>query len=230
MRAALLKGSSTAMAVVLAIGMMVSPAAHAQAPSQTGSVQLSASGSYGQGAYTVKYSMPTSVRTGSNLTVTVTLVVDDLGGMYEYILGYYVAVYVYVDSGHVLNGRVGDSTVGDALYPGGHWGPYNVTIPVSTEDTGLSPGSSVNASVAISLQTGVWIAYPFDYNVAQQPLQASAGSIIVDNGGSASTGALSYLPYVAIVVGVGIFAVLLAAPVARKIRKGPKERRDSGEA
>src|ERR1035437_4751675 len=41
------------------------------------------------------------------------------------------------------------------LYQGARWGPFNVSIPLTEEDTGLSLGQTANASLTLRLITDV---------------------------------------------------------------------------
>lgn len=196
-------------ASAFALVLLGSTTAAAFTPLSAGSVHLSTTASYGGGAYTVEYDVPASAAVGTNLTIPVKLTVNDLTGMNSYILRYFILVTVYIDLTHVLTGKVGEPTGAQALYAGGHWGPYNVTIPLTENNTGIPPGKAINATVAVALQDQMWVAYPYDYNFPEASQQGPAGFIIIHNGEVSSFSLYDYLPYAAL-AGGAVLAVIAA--------------------
>ncbi len=186
------------------------------APStMAGSTQMSSStASGGVDSYTVDYSFPSTVQTGSNLTVTVTLLVSKLSGFGEYISNYAIQVMVYVDFAHVLRGTLGSnmSLQGSPyLYPGARWGPYNVTIPVTESNTGLAPGHSAEANLTIALQNEVFDGGDIN-TYFPEGSQGAAGQLTIQAGGGDQNRPASqnYLSYLLLGAG-GVLVLLLVA-------------------
>jgi hypothetical protein len=174
---------------------------------RTGSLQLSATtGVYGQSTYAVRYQFPATVQTGSNLTFQLTLSVVDLTGLESYVTGYALVITLYVDDAHVLTSSVREPTGQIPLYPGGHWGPKNITIALTGASTGAGPGDAKNASISVALEDEVYlttsnqISYP-------NSAQGSLGSVIVVGNNPNPGGLGGYFLYVSVATVVVILAV-----------------------
>ena len=113
----------------------------------------------GNGTYTVSYDYPSSASVGSNFTTHVTLVVNELTGLQELTYQYQITVQLGLGNGNGLLQQVSGTS---ALYPGGVWGPKNVTFPITEANTGLSKGQLENATVTIRLGITTYIGYPFN--------------------------------------------------------------------
>ncbi len=162
----------------------------------------------GNGTYTVHYSYPSVVSRGSNFTALISLQVNELNGLQEYVEEFQITVLVAVPNGQGAAANLGSSS---PLYPGAIWGPANATIPITQETTGPQAGS-INASVNINLATTTRVGYPVDqdhYHTASQlvgNVTIQAGESGNGGGGSFNLGGgLAYLPYV--VVGLGVVLV-----------------------
>ncbi len=189
----------------------------------SGTAQLSDTLQYGTVSYAVDYSHPSVAMTGTNLTVQVTLHVNALTGLIEYVSEYKVAVLVSIDPSHTLAGSVSAPFPAPALYPGGTWGPVNVTIPITETGTGLSKGQSANGSLIIMLQNQLWYGGQVGTYLPEPPLQGAADTVLIQNSPAQSTTTTSsptqngpasgteqnYMPYA--LMAIGAIMVLLAA-------------------
>jgi hypothetical protein len=220
--------------LVLLLGAMVflTPIQNTQAAVQatSGVVQLSNTLSVGVTTYSVDYSYPSIAQVGSNLTIALTLDVDSLTGLVEYVFNYALVVDVSIGQ-NVLNGSIYSSNGAPFLYPGATWGPNNVTIPLTQDDTGLSPGASANASVTITQEDTLWWGGQLSIFHTEPAMQGSAGNIVIQNPAEStksSTAAQTagqskaYLPYALLTLGtvlvVSAVFVSLTSP-ARLARK-----------
>lgn len=171
---------------------------------------------------------PSIAQVGSNLTISVTLKVDNLTGQIDYILQQRIIVDVFVASA-VLNGSVIPAKNATNLYSGSTWGPFNITLPLTETNTGLAKGASTNATVSVTLEDTVLYATPSNlvspYGQSTEPaMQGSAGSLIVQNqvsstnstSTSPTSAAQTYLPYA--LLGSGVVLMLLAVFLPRGSR------------
>jgi hypothetical protein len=210
------RGVSLRRVLLVALGAMVflAPIQNAQAAVQetSGALQLSNTLSVGDTAYTVDYSYPSVAQVGSNLTVALTLHVDSLTGLVEYVFNYALVVEVFVGQ-DVLNGSIYSGNGAPFLYPGATWGPNNVTIPLTEDDTGLSPGASANASVTIMLENTLWWGGQLSVFHTEPAMQGSAANIVIQNpaGFTRSSNAQkttgqgnAYLPYELLALGAAL--------------------------
>lgn len=204
--------------------MLVVPAAGAGAQAQdvSGSVDLGNSLQYGNTSYTVSYSYPSTAEVGNNFTIALTLHVNAFTGLVEYITNYGFVAEVFIN-GLVLQGTVSGNENLTLLYPGSSWGPNNVTIPLTENNTGLAKGESANATVSVTLQDTVYYGgQQLNVYVTEPRMQGHAGGFLVSNAVSPVTSSnpgpgagSSYLPYAALTV-VGAALVLWAAVWPRR--------------
>ena len=109
----------------------------------------------GYAQFTVTYNSSSTATVGSNLSVNATVTVDALTGAENDVRDYVLLVILFCNDRSV-NSSLGSSTPTQRyLYPGAFWGPLNFSIPLTEEDTGLSPGQTTNASVTLRLITDV---------------------------------------------------------------------------
>jgi len=175
-----------------------------------GSAAMATYGAHGNNYFTLQYHYSENVKTGSDLVMALTLFVNNITGQESYIINYELVVTVYVDLTHVVEASVGSTTglgntSGRPLYPGSHWGPLNVTLPISESNSGVSAGQSRNASIGVALNYEVWLELPYNYDLTEGT-QASAGSVIVQ-GPSSTT--VNYLGYALVVGGIAVVAAAL---------------------
>ena len=77
---------------------------YAAVESTSGSVHLGNTLQYGATAYSVEYSYPSTAEVGTSLTIAVTLHVDSLTGLVEYIYNYQLIAKVFIGA-NVLDGQ-----------------------------------------------------------------------------------------------------------------------------
>lgn len=197
------------------------------AEADSGTVLLRSGTDYGSGSYSVVYNYPSTVQTGSNLTIQMTLYVDNLTGEEAYLATYRLVVTVSIDASHVLSGSANLTNVNQAattyypIYPGGHWGPVNVTIPLTASNTGISPGNTRQANVSIALQDEVWIDFPVNLQFPESSL-GSAGPITIQGSGQQGLSLQAIEPFLLIAGGlliVGI-ALLVFREKPKKVNEG----------
>src|SRR5579863_7284542 len=83
--------------LLLAVILLIqSQRGYAIVPSTSGSLQLGNTLQYGATAYSVEYSYPSTAEVGTNLTIALTLHVDSLTGLVEYIYNYQLIATVFV--------------------------------------------------------------------------------------------------------------------------------------
>jgi hypothetical protein len=154
----------------------------------SGTVQLGNVLTYGTTAYSVDYSHPATAEVGTNLTIAFTLHVNSLSGAIQYISTYGIGVYVYIGAQVIGNGSSVSASDAPHLYPGGSWGPNNVTIPLTASGTGLAKGQSANATVSFILQDQVDIANGRSiFFTNEPPMEGQAGSIVIHYPASSTT-------------------------------------------
>jgi hypothetical protein len=215
--------------VLLTIALLVPiQSIDAAVPNTSGTVQLGNTLIYGTTAYSVDYLYPSQAQVGTNLSITVTLHVNELTGLAEYISHYQFNVEVNVGL-KTLNGTItGGNNTALPLpkYPGAVWGPNTLAIPLTANNTGLAKGDSANATVSITLQDLVWYNVPIGNLVSEPPMLGAIGSLIIQNsvatsssstsGGQSTGQTQTYLPYILLASG----AVLMLSAVF--LPRGPR--------
>jgi len=175
---------------VLLTMVLLTPIQNVSAAVETtsGTTHMSNTLEYGYSAYSVDYSYPSTAQVGTNLTVSVTLHVNSLTGLVEYLYDYKLAANVYIGPRHLLNGSITGGVTPLFLYPGSTWGPNNVTIPLTADNTGLAKGASANATVSITLADTVYVGgRDIALYLTEPPLQGQAGSLLIQNIGTSSS-------------------------------------------
>jgi hypothetical protein len=189
--------------------------------------QLGNNLAHGTTSYVVDYTYPSTAQVGTNLTIGVTLRVQQFTGIIEYITAYELTVQLFVGS-QVLQstvyGPVGFNS-SSYLYPGGIWGPNNATFALTEADTGLTRGQSANASFSVILLDTVYFGVPIISYQTEPAMTGQGGSFVVQDEVTSSTTTTStngqasgqtIIPYALLASG----AVLMAAAVF--FPRGPK--------
>lgn len=182
---------------------------------------------YGTTSYTIDYSYTPTAQVGKNLTITLTLSVNEFGGLVEYITAYEMFVDVYIGSGasqRVLNGSLISAVQAPFLYPGSTWGPNNVTIPLTAANTGVSKGQSANATVGLTLEDTDYFGLPYAGYQTEPLMAAQAGSFVIENGVTTSSGESSQtiLPYALLSSGVALMVIAVVLPKGQRQQAAPK--------
>jgi hypothetical protein len=123
-----------------------------------GSFRISDTTNGGTATYTIDYAYQEEVVAGQDFNVTLTLVISNLTGLRVYVDNYSLYVNVLSPSGTFLGSGAAKADPPRYLYPGGHWGPVNVTVPIGTTESGAR--GTVLANVTIGVITSVWYDTP----------------------------------------------------------------------
>jgi len=187
----------------------------------SGTTRLSNTLTYGTTAYSVDYLYPSQIETGTNLTIAVTLHVTALTGLVEYIAAYRIIVNVFIGAHHFLNGSLSSGVNSPHLYSGSSWGPNNVTIPLTADNTGLAKGESANATLSVTLQDSLWYGLPRFVTETEPAMQGQAGSVVIQNSVPSSNGSATgqgagagqtYLPYALLTSGAALMLLAVFLP------------------
>jgi hypothetical protein len=101
----------------------------------------------------------------------------------------------------------------DRIYPGGRWGPNNVTINLSEEDLGVTPGGSTNATIYVTVNVAEFLFQPFR---AEQLPQTSYETFSLDGSSvQIMSGENSTPPFLPYVIGGLVAAVIFVGLIAR---------------
>jgi hypothetical protein len=163
--------------------LLVAPTLGASGATQdsSGTILLGNSLEYGSTSYSVDYSYPSILAVGTNLTISVTLHVTALTGLVEYIADYGLTAQLFL-GGRIITGYALSAPNATFLYPGSIWGPNEITIPLTANNTGLANGSSENATVSIKLEDMVFYgSQALSVYTTEPPMQGAAGSLLVEN-------------------------------------------------
>ena len=191
-------------AVTVAI-LLIAQHAHALVPSD--SFQITSPSSSGTSAYTIYYHVSPTARIGTSLNVTVMLVVDELTGLKLYVQDYGLTAILQFGNGHFIGNSVNVTYVShERLYAGGRWGPLNISLPLTEQNTGLSAGQMVTANITIGLLTTVWNDVPVGMFIPDSGQRVASSVQVADPVG---TGAppVSIIQYALIFSGVGVLVV-----------------------
>jgi hypothetical protein len=197
----------------------------AQTQMETGSATVGNTLQNGVTSYDLEYTHPTVAQVGQNLTIEATLHVNQFSGQVEYIAAYTLLAEVFIGDNY-LSANTTVAAGPNYLYPGGNWGPLNLTVPLTATDTGIPTGSSVNATVSLTLSDYVYVGIPYLTYVTEPPMTGQAGSVIIQNDvatvttssnqGSGSGNGSSTTAYV--LLGAGVVLMVFAVVLPR----GPK--------
>ncbi|MDA4115463.1 MAG: hypothetical protein OK442_02775 [Thaumarchaeota archaeon] len=182
----------------------------------------------GYAQFTVSYNTPASAVVGANLTLSAVVTVNDLTGAENDVRDYVLLVILFCDN-HSVNSSQGSPTPTQRyLYPGAFWGPLNFSIPLTEEDTGLSPGDTANASVTLRLITDVSYDSP-GYRLSGYAPVFGDGStfVLIRDPGTqqaASMGAIAHgvplMPSLLVACGVVLLALSNKMPRSRVKSRG----------
>jgi hypothetical protein len=181
--------------------------------------------SVGTTSYAVYYSYPSIAQVGTNLTIELSLHLNQFQGQVEFINGYSLKAQLFVGT-HELEGSVFGPPGFNFLYPGATWGPENVTIPLTENNTGVSSGQSANASLAVTLEDSAFLGVPANFSQTEPSLEWQAGNLTIQNGVSSTTtsgsttpghgGSQSILPYALVASGAVLMVVAVVLPRGRR--------------
>jgi hypothetical protein len=145
----------------------------------------------GTTSYVIYYSYPSVAYVGTNLTISLSLHVNQFSGYVEYIQGYRLGLQLFVGENSLQETINGPEGLNRTLYPGATWGPENFTFPLNESDTGVTPSTSENATLAVTLGDTVWFGEPWNVFMTEPPMETQAGSLIIENQPISSTTSVS---------------------------------------
>lgn len=179
---------------------------------------------YGNSSFTVIYSFPKTVIWGTNFSINTLFEVNQLNGLDEYIGSYGLVASVSGPNGYVAMGRVmgGATTNGILLYAGSHWGPMNVTAPLSRLAFGNPTLQNFTAGVSIQFIVEIQLANSVNGlgGVETETNTTYAGSINIIDSTSNPGFNFGYLLIGALAAAIAIVAVFLFSSSRRKSRAG----------
>ncbi len=175
------KAALTAFALALLVFAPLTVPVRAQSQLVTGSFDITVTDQAGTSVYTIQYSYPTQVTVGQSANLSVVLQIRSLTGLKLFVSAYNITALVGVNSGGFVASRtVGyypastDLGASGNLYPGGHWGPYNITLPIGNAPPAPGPGETVQGFLSIGLLTKV-----STYEAIGAPAITESGSKVV---------------------------------------------------
>ncbi|MCL4436405.1 MAG: hypothetical protein M1503_02600 [Thaumarchaeota archaeon] len=178
--------------------------------------------SSGKSNYTLTLNSPDVVQSSSNWTLTTTLNIDYMDRYKTFLFYSTIGITVETPDGHQVKKSVafGHYPIGqfpDRIYPGGRWGPTNITIDLSQEgkDLNPSPGGTNEMKIYVTVSLAEFLFQPFRAEqlpqTTFQTFSMDAGTVrIVSQGGGAESNLLPYMLGVA--VAVVVFAGLIVSP------------------
>lgn len=211
--------SYTSVVVLFALLFQLLPPSTGLSPQQenvSGHFNLAFVDSMGVSNYTIYYSYPRKVESGSNFTLQTTVFVNRLSGLKLYLTNY-VLVFTLVTQGRALMQTVRD-TSGRFLYEGAHWGPLTTTFPIQLDEV-VGSRESPNATLAIRFVATVWyeIIPPCPFCPLNWPEgdERSVGTVLI-----LPQSNRSFLPgTLQIAASVAVAAVLVFSIIVWKMKK-----------
>ncbi len=176
--------------------------------------------SSGKSNYTLTVTSPDVVQSGSNWTLTTILNVNYMDRYKTFLFYSTITITVETPDGHqvVKSVAFGHYPIGEfpeRIYPGGRWGPTNVTIDLSQEGKDLNPslGGTNAAKMYITVSLAEFLFQPFRAEqlpqTTFQTFSMDGGTVQIVSEGGALSNLLPYL--IGTVVAVVIFAGLIVS-------------------
>jgi hypothetical protein len=194
------------------------PLTHSQSGTIAGSFKVTDTNNNGLSEYLVRFQYPARVDVGSNFTVQVVVEVQNLTGLKLYVTSYGVSAILTDLAGNLLATGSVQPVTGVRIYPGGHWGPLNVTLFVQSSPSGAQSGGTENGSLTISIFTMVWYDEPLTNNYPDSGSR-EAGTVFVQT--EAPNGYNLQLPVIILLAIAGVLLAVVLVPTIRGRRKKP---------
>lgn len=176
-----------------------------------------------QSQYVIYYSLPSDVHTGTKTNFTLMLYVAQLSGYKFQSQEQKIELIIITGTNKSFSFTVDQKNL--IFYEGARWGPFNLTLSIDSTRTGLSQGSTTNASVFARL-----IVYE-QYNDPKFPFLVNDGATMKLGELkliSPSASALSAQDQLLRSVGVGISVMLLVFGSSLAVQRvTAKRRRDA---
>jgi hypothetical protein len=193
--------------------VLLSESPIAVSPNTTsGSFDFSIQDLNGMSMYTLYYKYPSTVSIGTNLTIEILVVVNQLTGLRAYLRDYGATVTLNIDANHVPTKTLHVYPGVEYLHQGGHWGPVNVSLPLDEVGTGIRIGQEAKANLTITFADNVWLDAPI-LNYTPESGRRVVGTVTIQDQ-SPSGDLRQYLPYIA--VAIGLVLVLISVVLGKK--------------
>jgi len=178
----------------------------------SGTFVLSNQDPNGTSMYTVHYSYPATLSLGTNFTIQIIVIIDQLSGLKTYLQDYGAIVTLNIDANHIPTKTVHVYPGNNFLYQGAHWGPVNISLPLDQQNTGVGIAQESKANVTVIFADDVWLGSPI-LNFAPESGRKVVGTVTI-LGQSQSGDYEQYVPYAAVVGGVAL--LLISVVLGRK--------------
>ena len=170
----------------------------------------------GKSTYTLVLDSPDEVTRNSNLTITTSLLLDNMDKYKQYFFYSTIELTIETDTGSSIKRTIsfGGYPIGEQperLYPGSHWGPNTFTIDLSNETINIPFGGAVDATIYARVNIAEFVNNPFLVDqlpsTTYESFSVTAGTFrIMDESNFMS----DYFPYIiGLTVGITIFIGLV---------------------
>lgn len=193
----------------------------------SGSYNLTLSNYAGVSEYTIDYRYPATVNVGQTFNVTVTVLVDELTELKLYVYDWGVVSTLNSPAGPPVSDQMTINNAYHYLYAGSHWGPVNVSIPITSGNFSVTSGKSYVSSVDLEWIADVQYDRPYNWHFYESNV-TDLGNVTLLN--QAQSGASNIFLHTYLEVGGVIFGVvatlifgwiLINKPVRQKLRPLP---------
>ncbi len=217
-------GRTAALAILLTL-LALSHPVYGAPSTVSGSYNYVAPSSQGTSSYTVVWSYPSSVAVGQELNVTATLFLVGLTGLKLFVDTYLLSAFVDLPGRAFIGQNNVSSYFGCGLpmgcgsphiYPGGHWGPENISMAISDPPGGVGT-SGATATVSVGFVTTVWYDAPASHDYQESGSQVVGNVTILPAVGAAGSNSLPY--FVGFVALGGIMGPLVLYAFGRAMGK-----------
>jgi hypothetical protein len=175
----------------------------------SGSFDLSFTNYDSVSKYTIDYQYPSTVNAGQNLTVTVTVFVDELTSLKLFVFDWGIVSTINSPNGEPKSQKLTVAQFNDYLYQGSHWGPVNVTIPVLSSNFTGSNEKSYTTSLTLEWISDVWYDKPYSWHFYESDERDVGNVTITDNAQSSSSSFSSTYYYLLLASGIGIAGAMV---------------------
>ncbi len=103
--------------------------------------------------------------TGSNLTITFTVEVNQLTGLKQYLIDYALLATVSASNGQAVVQKV--TSNGRFLYSGSHWGPEAISVPINSTRFPVSSDNNLSAKITLEFIGDVQYDKPVNYHYTE---------------------------------------------------------------
>jgi hypothetical protein len=187
----------------------------------SGNFNLMFSNYAGVSEYTIDYRYPATVNVGQTFNVTIVVYVDELTELKLYLYDWGVVSTLNSPAGPPISGQIAVNKAYDYLYAGSHWGPVNISIPITPDNFSISAGKNYISSVALEWIADVQYDKPYSWHFYESNTTNLGNVTLVDQ---AQSGAAAISLHSYIDAAVVFFAVMLAIAGWISVRKPGREK------